>query len=176
MISSGLRSAVEKIPHKIAFHRHFKVQVHLSSVNSQIHKNIFVLYDPNHPVIIHCGRKLEYPENAHDFRQSVGQLFSHKRHASEVRIKPTILELKSACSDDYAFETPRFSNGAKFSLRASCANMRTASFEFSSPSNIRSVVKILRFVFSPNIVPITSTIFAQKNFNRLDMTHSGTWY
>ena len=40
--------------------------------------------------------------------------------------------------------------------------MRAASFECSNPSDIRSVVKIVLFVFSPNILPNTATIFLAK--------------
>jgi hypothetical protein len=51
------------------------------------------------PVNFLCGRKPEHPEKTHDFRQSVGRLFSHQ---SVARIEPTNSEVKGACSDNYA--------------------------------------------------------------------------
>jgi hypothetical protein len=36
---------------------------------------VFIL---THPVNFPCGRKPEHPEKTHDFRQSVGWLFSHE--------------------------------------------------------------------------------------------------
>jgi hypothetical protein len=56
-----------------------------------------------HPVNFPCGRKPEHPEKTHDFRQSFDWLFSHE---SVARIEPTISEMKGACSDDCATETP----------------------------------------------------------------------
>jgi hypothetical protein len=56
---------------------------------------------PTHPVNFPCGRKPEYPEKTHDFRQSVDWLFSHE---SEARIQPTNSDVKGACPDDYVTE------------------------------------------------------------------------
>jgi hypothetical protein len=53
-----------------------------------------VIFSVNFP----CGRKPEYPEKTHDFRQSVDWLFSHEfTHESIARIEPTISEVKGAC-------------------------------------------------------------------------------
>ena len=54
-----------------------------------------------HPVNLPCGKKLEYPEKTHDFRQSVDRLFSHE---SVTRIEPTISDVKGACSDACAIK------------------------------------------------------------------------
>ena len=44
----------------------------MRKVSTQQHKPITVgLYYPNHPVNFPCGRKPDYPEKTHDFRQSV---------------------------------------------------------------------------------------------------------
>ena len=51
---------------------------------------------PTHPVNILCGRKPEYPEKTHDFRQSVDDSFYIENHVSAVG--PTIPEVKSACA------------------------------------------------------------------------------
>jgi hypothetical protein len=59
---------------------------------------------------IPCGRKPEYPEKTHDFRQSVDGLFSlygyHNVHNGNRT--HNISEVKGACSDDWATgtETP----------------------------------------------------------------------
>ena len=49
----------------------------------------YILY-PNPPANLPCGRKPECPEKTHDFRQSVGILFSHEKfEESWWRIEPT---------------------------------------------------------------------------------------
>ena len=70
-------------------------------------------YYLTHPVNFPCGRKPEYPEKTHDFRQSV-ILFSHEDWV-RVHIKMTLLgielgtlEVKDEWSDHYTTEAPKF--------------------------------------------------------------------
>ena len=56
---------------------------------------VFIL---THPVNFPCGRKPEYPEKTHDFRQSIDRLFSHE---SVARLQPTNSEVEGACFDDF---------------------------------------------------------------------------
>jgi hypothetical protein len=62
------------------------------------------------PVNFPCGRKPEYLEETHDFRQSVDWLFSHGYHkSSPTGLEPTISEVNGACCDDCATETQSIS-------------------------------------------------------------------
>jgi hypothetical protein len=85
--------------------------------------------NPNHPVIIPCGKKLEYPEKTHDFRQGVDWLFSHKCQESTARIEPTISEVVNGAFSDHRshiylnstkikFIVDSYINSKLFSLRS----------------------------------------------------------
>ena len=74
---------------------------------------------PTHPVNIPRGRKPEYPEKTHDFRQRKPTTFVRTltdsfhisvMRESVARIELTISEVKAACSDDCA-PAPRDSVG-----------------------------------------------------------------
>ena len=75
-----------------------------------------VRVNPTHPVNIPCGRKPEYPEKTHDFRQSVDY---HKLFPTG--IEPTLAEVKGARSDKCATEAPgeeaSFSSVKKMEIR-----------------------------------------------------------
>jgi hypothetical protein len=67
-----------------------------------------------HPVNFPCGRKPEYLEKTHDFRQSVDLYSFRMRNGFEshwlrkfsLRLEPATLELKGKCANHLATETP----------------------------------------------------------------------
>ena len=66
-----------------------------------------------HPVNFPCGRKPEYPEETHDFRQSVDfLLFSHEDWVRvalrkfSLRLEPAASEVKGKCANHLATEAP----------------------------------------------------------------------
>jgi hypothetical protein len=66
-----------------------------------------------HPVNFPCGRKPEYPEKTHDFRQSVDFLLfftlglgSSRIEKFQLRLEPATLEVKGKCANHLATEAP----------------------------------------------------------------------
>jgi hypothetical protein len=57
---------------------------------------------PTHPIIIPCGRKLEYPEKTTFGRALTDSFHMTVMHESIARIEPTISEVKGSFSDDCA--------------------------------------------------------------------------
>ena len=61
-----------------------------------------------HPVNFPCGRKSEYPEETHDFRQSVDFYSSHEDWVRvalrkfSLRLKPAASEVKGKCANHLA--------------------------------------------------------------------------
>jgi hypothetical protein len=65
------------------------------------------------PVNFPCGRKPEYPEKTHDFRQSVDFLLFSREDWVRValrkfslRFEPAALEVKDKCANHFATEAP----------------------------------------------------------------------
>ena len=66
-------------------------------------------YYLSHPVNFPCGRKPEYPEKTHDFRQSVDCYSFHMRTGLEstlLGVELGTLEVKGEWSDHYTTEAP----------------------------------------------------------------------
>jgi hypothetical protein len=61
---------------------------HLLNLYNNCDITFLTMFIPTHPANFPCGRKPEYPEKTHDFRQSVDKRFSH------------------ACSDNCTTEAP----------------------------------------------------------------------
>ena len=65
-----------------------------------------------HPVNFPCGRKPEYPEETHDFRQSVDFYSSHgdwvrvALRKFSLRLEPAASEVKGKCANHLATEAP----------------------------------------------------------------------
>jgi hypothetical protein len=91
---------------------------------------VFIL---THPVNFPCGWKPEHPEKTHDFRQSVDWLFSHGS-IGIARIKPTISEVKGACSDEWRLRhwSPTCTRDSISSLRDCANSMNLGGRRFSA--------------------------------------------
>jgi hypothetical protein len=87
-----------------------------------------------HPVNFPCGRKPEYPEETHDFRQSVDfLLFSHEDWVRvalrkfSLRLEPAASEVKGKCANHLATEAPKISSIMNITKSATRTWRKTAA-------------------------------------------------
>ena len=106
---------------EISLHKHFKCpddddeRLYLMRVTYDSNLVILITYWPSnltYHVNFPCGRKPEYPEKTHDFRQSVDHTlhmrtgFGSALRWTSLGIEPGTLEVKSEWSDHYTTEAP----------------------------------------------------------------------